>query len=274
MVFDVYRKSTLKGEARMRRGQGIRRSVSGTSKTPTNWTSFLRDDDNKTELFQFLAVRICQIQTTSTIIVTNEGCVICNANQKSLEAVSPCLHEEADTRLFVDARDAAIEGSKALVDIVVIAVDVLSQLQDIDVETLWTAFGHDVGKKWIQIHEPLNAIGPARASGIMYFHGVTGFDVVCAFRGKGEKSAWQTWDVFDVVTETFSNRSQFPTEVTYTDLKTLGRFVFLMYERSSAVTGVDKARLYMFAHKQRPYFSIPPTQAALRDHGKLDAGVI
>ena len=103
---------------------------------------------------------------------------------------------------------------------------VLSQLQDIDVETLWTAFGHDVGKKWIQIHEPLNAIGPARASGLMYFHGFTGCDVVCAFRGKGEKSAWQTWDVFDVVTETFSNLSQFPTEVTYTDLKTLERFVF------------------------------------------------
>ena len=61
---------------------------------------------------------------------------------------------------------------------------------------------------------------------------------------------------------------------TYTDLKTLERFVFLMYERYSAVTGVDKARLYMFARKQRPYLSIPPTQAALRDHAKLDAGVI
>ena len=33
----------------------------------------------------------------------------------SMEAVSPCLHEEADTRIFVHARDAAIEGSKALV---------------------------------------------------------------------------------------------------------------------------------------------------------------
>ena len=96
----------------MRRGQGIRRRVTGTSKTPTNWRSFLRDDDNKTELFQFLADRICQTQTTSTILVTKEGCVICNDNQKSLAAVSPCVHEEADTRIFVHARDAAIEGSK------------------------------------------------------------------------------------------------------------------------------------------------------------------
>ena len=66
----------------------------------------------------------------------------CNDNQKSLEAASPCLHEEADTRISVHARNAAIEGSKALVfkakdtDIVVIAVSVLPQLQKIGVETL------------------------------------------------------------------------------------------------------------------------------------------
>ena len=74
------------------------------------------------------------------------------------------------------ARDAAIEGSKALVikakvtDIVVIAVSVLPQLQEIGVETLWTAFGHGVGMKWIPIHELLNAIGPLRASAFVCIH--------------------------------------------------------------------------------------------------------
>ena len=94
-----------------------------------------------------------------------------------MEAVSPCLREEADTRIFVHARDAAIEGSKALVtkandtDIV---QTLRPQLQEIGVDTLWTAFGHGVGMKWIPIHELLNAIGPAGASGIMYFHAFTG----------------------------------------------------------------------------------------------------
>ena len=172
------------------------------------------------------------------------------------------------------ARDAAIEGSKSLVikandtDIVVIAVSVLPQLQEIGVETMWTAFGHGVGMKWISKHEPINAIGPARASGILYCHAFTGCDVVYAFRGKGKKSACQTWDVFDEVRETFSNLSKFPTEVTYTDLQTLERFVVLMYDRSSAAIGVDGARLHMFARKQQPYDSIPPTQAALREHVK------
>ena len=49
------------------------------------------------------------------------------------------------------ARDAAIEGSKALVikakvtDIVVIAVSVQPQMREICVEILCTAFGHGVG---------------------------------------------------------------------------------------------------------------------------------
>ena len=105
--------------------------------------------------------------------------------------------------------------------------------------------------------------------GQVYSYAFTERDVVSAFRGDGKKSAWQTWDVFDEVTETFSNLSQFPIEATYTDLKTLYRFVVLMYDRSSASTGVDEARLHMFARKQRPYDSIPPTQADLREHAKL-----
>ena len=39
-----------------------------------------------------------------------------------------------------------------------------------------------------------------------------------------------------------------------------------MYDRSSAATGVDEARLHRFSRKQRPYDSIPP---ALREHAKL-----
>ena len=35
--------------------------------------------------------------------------------------------------------------------------------------------------KWIQIHELLYAIGPARASGMMYSHAFTCCDVVSAF---------------------------------------------------------------------------------------------
>ena len=84
-------------------------------------------------------------------------------------------------------------------------------------------------------------------------------------------------NVFDDVSETFTNLSQHPTLIRDLDLQKLERFVVLMYDRSSATTGVDEARLDLFAHKQRPYNSIPPTQAALREHAKrvaYQAGII
>ena len=60
-MVDVYKTTSLKTEARSKRGQGMRRRVTGTSKTPKNWRSFLRDDYNKTGLFHFLAEKICEV---------------------------------------------------------------------------------------------------------------------------------------------------------------------------------------------------------------------
>ena len=57
IVFDVYKKPSLKNETRSRRGQGMRRRVTDTGTLPTNWKSFLRDDDNKNELFHFVKLR-------------------------------------------------------------------------------------------------------------------------------------------------------------------------------------------------------------------------
>ncbi|XP_068210382.1 uncharacterized protein [Palaemon carinicauda] len=48
----------------------------------------------------------------------------------------------------------------------------------------------------------------------------------------------------------------------------LERLAAVMYVRSGIAASVDKARLDLFVHKQRPYNSIPPTQAALRESAK------
>ena len=282
VVFDVYKKSSLKSETRSKRGQGIRRRVTGTNKTPGNWQSFLRDASNKTELFHFLAEKMCEAETTSTVIVTKGEDAISNT-RKSLDAVSPCTHEEADSRIFVHAKDATTDGSKSIIikdndtDVPVIAISVLPPLQELGLEKMWIAFGQGAKMRWIPVHEVVSAIWLEKTRGIPYFHAFTGCDVVSAFRGKVKKSAWQTWNVFDDVSETFTNLSQHPTLIRDLDLQRLERFVVLMYERSSAATGVDEARLHIFARKQRPYNSIPATQAALREHAKraaYQAGII
>ena len=54
IVWDVYKKGSLKESTRERkRGKGIRRKVSGTTKLPSNFQDFLRDSTNKQELCDF-----------------------------------------------------------------------------------------------------------------------------------------------------------------------------------------------------------------------------
>lgn len=147
-----------------------------------------------------------------------------------------------------------------MTDILVIAVSVLPSLQELGLENMWIAFGQGVNIRWIPVHELVSAIGPEKASGIPYFHAFTGCDVVSAFRGKGKKTAWQTLDICDEVSETFTNLSQHPTSVSDLELQHLERFVVLMYDRCAA-------RLDLFARKQRP----------LREHAKraaYQAGII
>ena len=44
-----------------------------------------------------------------------------------------------------------------------------------------------------------------------------------------------------------------------------------MYDRSSSATDIDSVRLDMFARKQKSYYAIPPTSAALDYHTKRAA---
>lgn len=162
-------------------------------------------------------------------------------------------------------------------DVVVIAVHTLPRLQMQGLESLWIAFGQGSNARWIPVHEVVSAIGPDKASGMLYFHAFTGCDVVSSFHGKGKKSAWLTWDVCGEVLETFAKLSNCHKEVSDDDLQKLERFVVLMYDRSSGSSGVDEARLDLFARKQRSFDAIPPTYAALKEHAKraaYQAGII
>ncbi|KAJ8402462.1 hypothetical protein AAFF_G00369510 [Aldrovandia affinis] len=223
IVFDVYRPSSLKAETRSKRGRGVRRRVTGKGKIPSNWRNFLRENDNKAELFNFLADKIA--------------------------------------RIMVKASDT---------DVVVIAVSVLQALQELGLQQLWVAFGQGQHLRWVPVHDLCCTLAE-KSKGMLFFHAFTGCDVISAFRGKGKKSAWQTWDVCDEASGVFSKLSQYPPVVDDEDLKTLEKFVVMMYDRSSTAEGVDNARLDMFARKQRPYEAIPPTRSALKQHVKRAA---
>ena len=93
IIFDIYCNSSLKAETRSKRGKGGRRRVNDKTKAPPNWKSFLRDNDNKTELLGFLAYFIVSLCPDNVVIVTKEENVLCN-KPNILEGLSPCNHEE------------------------------------------------------------------------------------------------------------------------------------------------------------------------------------
>ena len=275
IVFDVYHQSSLKAETRSKRGRGVRRRVTKEGKIPSNWRNFLRENDNKVELFNFLADKIAHMSSQNVVIVTKEEDAVSN-HTINLAGVAPCSHEESDTRIFVHARHATEAGSKVIMvkasdtDVLVIAVSVLQALQELGLQQLWLAFGQGQNLRWIPVHDLCCTLAE-KSKGMLFFHAFTGCDIVSAFRGKGKKSAWQTWDVCDEASGVFCKLSKYPPVVDDEDLETLEKFVVMMYDRSSTAEGVDAARLDMFARKQRPYEAIPPTQGALKQHVKRAA---
>ena len=58
--FDMYKYESLKASTRVKRGKRISRKVLDKSLAPTNWKSFLRLDQNKTELFCYVSTTIIQ----------------------------------------------------------------------------------------------------------------------------------------------------------------------------------------------------------------------
>ena len=55
LVWDRYLESSLKKGTRETRGLGARRRVCDSATIPLNWKTFLRSEENKTELFHYLA---------------------------------------------------------------------------------------------------------------------------------------------------------------------------------------------------------------------------
>ena len=74
--------------------------------------------------------------------------VVCNCPSKDTIQISPCNHEEADTRIMLHVKDAVQTGMRQIMirtvdtDVVVIAISIVHKL---NILTLWIAFG--VGKK-------------------------------------------------------------------------------------------------------------------------------
>ena len=147
LVWDKYMEDTLKGTTRAKRGKGMRRRVVAGALLPSNWMDFLRVDGNKTDLFKFLSNALLDSFSVKEkqLVVTDGELVLSKPPLQDLDSLSPCSHEEADTRMLLHANHAAHHGHHKILiwtvdtDVVILAVYVALVLGS--QYELWLAFG-------------------------------------------------------------------------------------------------------------------------------------
>ncbi|QQP49586.1 uncharacterized protein LOC103506659 [Caligus rogercresseyi] len=167
--------------------------------------------------------------------------VLCSPAHCDVTNLTPCSHEEADTRLLLHISDAVQKGLKKVTirtvdtDVVVLAVALFRRIKP---EEMWIAFGGGTSFRHISVHEIANKLDPSTCAAFPLFHALTGCDTVSAFAGRGKKTAWETWKAFPEVTEAFNDILKMEADV-------------------------NEARQQLFTHKSRTLENMPPTKAGL-----------
>lgn len=272
VVWDEYFDNSLKTFTRSMRGKGCRRRVETCNVIPKNWQEFLRNDENKSELFSFLSLKIANLETLSQVITTHHKDVLC-IQSLDTTGLAPCTHEEADTRIFLHVLDAVNHGFKSVMirtvdtDVLVLAV---SAVQKLSIDELWVAFSSGKSLRYLPAHEISHSLGPQKCTALPFLHAFSGCDTVSAFAGRGKKTVWDVWNSFDDVTPIFSYLASTPCSVEG-QLELIERYVVLLYDRASSEEKVNRARKQLFSKKGRTMEGLPPTQAALLEHTKRAA---
>jgi len=133
VVWDEFVHGNLKAYTRSTRGKGSRTRVESSNNMPTNWKGFLRNNDNKTELFSFLSLETATIETEKQIIITHHKDILCTQPRNTV-GLAHCTQEEADTRIFLHVSDAANHGySKVMIrtddsDVLVLAIAAVNEI--------------------------------------------------------------------------------------------------------------------------------------------------
>ena len=270
IVWDVYIQGSLKAATIDKRGEGVRRRVEPSSKMPSNWKSFLRVNENKTELFHLLAEEATSRDLPEKQVISTYGDKVLSAPRRDNVQIEPCMHEEADTRLVLHMLDAANAGHEKIMirtcdtDVVVIILSKLACIQM--AHEVWISFGVGKHHRYIAAHTIAASLGPSKAPALAVFHAFTGSDTTSFFAGIGKRTAWKTWDVFPDVTDAFSLLALAPSSILDSTFQVLEKYVVLLYDKTCQLTKVNEARQHLFARRSRALENIPPTQAALKQH--------
>ena len=116
-VWETYKNGSIKTQARRMHGEkaSSRTRFSANAPIPKGkkYQKFLSDTNNKDELFQFLAKDLTnKMSSSECMFVTTKREFVLSNKGIDTDSLSPCDHEEGDTKIFVHLKHAVIEGHK------------------------------------------------------------------------------------------------------------------------------------------------------------------
>ena len=104
-------------------------------------------DQNKTEVFVYLSKEVLMYAEDDMVLTfAYDATRIISTNQMVSSFISPCNHEEADTRNNKHVNDMSVQGYPKIIictmdtDVLVLAVSVFACLKD-QLRELWVDFG-------------------------------------------------------------------------------------------------------------------------------------
>ena len=106
IVWDIYLADRLKAGTKSKQGQGQRCKVLPLAPLPSTWKSFLKKDENRSDLICFLSKKIKRTPVSHKILISTCGdSVVSSSTEVDLNHMSGCTHEEADTQVFLHAAE-------------------------------------------------------------------------------------------------------------------------------------------------------------------------
>ncbi|XP_052123378.1 uncharacterized protein LOC127749403 [Frankliniella occidentalis] len=264
VVWDTYIEHSLKDTTREKRGEGPRTLVTPETKLPKNWPDFLRNAGNKTDFFALLARSIPDCKIMCQLYSTFGEAVVSNCEQSDVSFISPCNHEEADTRMLLHVADAVRSGHKEIIirstdtDVVVLAVACVEMLPGL--EELWVHIGSGKNHRYIAAHEISKSLklklGPKMPQALPAFHALTGCDTVSAFNKIGKKGAWSALTLHPQTVDALIDLAEGNIAAAK---RKLFRFVIAMFS-SAQYQSLAEARRALYCSTKRSMDTIPPTE--------------
>ena len=207
ILFDTYKTDSIKVQTRERCWIGVRITVRKETPIAKKFQVFLKNSDNKTELFKMLTINITKIpKNIVEIMATHLEDVLSNNLDGDLFTLQPCNHKEADTRLLLHALDTSKSGFKRFLivtvdtDVVVLA---LCNFFNLDLQELLIEIGIGKNRRWLPIHLYTERLHQEMCQALPFWFTLTGCDSASMFAGWGKMTAWSVWQKYAEVTQVF-----------------------------------------------------------------------